>query len=51
MAKARGVSPDRVRAIVAQNLDKPDFGLIGEERINVVVLNLALDAAFAPASG
>ncbi len=51
VAKARGVSPDRVRAIVAQNLDKPDFGLIGEERINVVLLNLALDAAFAPASG
>lgn len=51
VAKARGVSPDRVRAIVAQNLDKPDFGLLGEERINVVLLNLALDAAFAPASG
>ncbi len=51
VAKARGVSPDRVRAIVAQNLDRPDFGLIGEKRINVVLLNLALDAAFAPASG
>lgn len=51
VAKARGVSPDRVRAIVAQNLDKPDFGLLGEERVNVVLLNLALDAAFAPASG
>jgi K+-transporting ATPase ATPase C chain len=51
VAKARGVDVGRVRAIVAASIKTPDLGLIGEPRVNVVLLNLALDAALVPASG
>ena len=51
VAKARGVSPDRVRAVVAGNTAGDDLGIIGEPRINVLELNLALDAALGTGSG
>ncbi|MBX9863265.1 MAG: potassium-transporting ATPase subunit KdpC [Hyphomicrobium sp.] len=51
VAKARGVSPDRVRAVVAGNAAGDDLGIIGEPRINVLELNLALDAALGTGSG
>lgn len=44
VAKARGVEPAAVAALVAQTIENPDFGVIGEARINVLELNLALDA-------
>ncbi len=51
VATARGVSADRVRDVLARATEMPALGFIGQPRVNVVLLNLALDAAFAPASG
>jgi potassium-transporting ATPase KdpC subunit len=43
IARARGISIDRVISIVDQNTEGADLGLLGERRVNVVGLNLALD--------
>lgn len=44
VARARGLAPARVRAIVAAQVETPLFGLLGEPRVNVLALNRALDA-------
>jgi K+-transporting ATPase ATPase C chain len=44
VAAARGVSPDSVRAMVEARAAKQYFGFFGEPRVNVLALNLALDA-------
>ncbi len=46
VARARGVSPERIEAIIQTNLDGRDLGFLGEPRINVLLLNLALDRQF-----
>jgi K+-transporting ATPase ATPase C chain len=43
VAKARALSEDRVRRLVAENTSTPLAGLLGEPRVNVLELNLALD--------
>jgi len=46
VAKARGASADQVRTLVARFTRGPDLGLLGEPRVNVLRLNLALDRQF-----
>ncbi len=47
VAKARAMPEDRVRQIVNANAEGRLAGLLGEPRVNVLALNLALDAAAA----
>ncbi|KVL23480.1 potassium-transporting ATPase subunit KdpC [Burkholderia ubonensis] len=47
VAKARNLSPDALAQLVAANTTGRQFGVLGEPRVNVLKLNLALDAAQA----
>ena len=47
VAKARKMPEDRVRALVVENTAGRLAGLLGEPRVNILGLNLALDAAAA----
>ncbi len=51
VAKARNVAPERIRAIIEQTTEYPLLGFIGEPRVNVLMLNLGLDAAIPGAAG
>ncbi len=43
VADARGLERDQVEALIAQYSEAPQFGILGEPRVNVLLLNLALD--------
>ena len=44
VAKARGLPLETVRVFIAQHVDHSDFGVLGDPGVNVLELNLALDA-------
>ncbi|MES2051253.1 MAG: potassium-transporting ATPase subunit KdpC [Pseudomonadota bacterium] len=44
VAKARGLAADRVAALVEQQTNKPLIAFMGESQVNVLQLNLALEA-------
>jgi len=46
VAKARGVSADQVKQLLTQFTERPDWGIFGEPRVNVLLLNVALDQHF-----
>ncbi len=51
IAKARGMSEASVQALLAAHTAAPSLGFIGSPRVNVLLLNLALDAAQPPGGG
>jgi K+-transporting ATPase ATPase C chain len=46
VAKARGVAPERIEAVIQIHLEGRDLGFLGDPRVNVLLLNLALDRQF-----
>lgn len=46
IAKARGITPDQVKQLIPQFTDRADWGFLGEPRVNVLTLNVALDQRF-----
>jgi potassium-transporting ATPase KdpC subunit len=50
IAKARGIAADRVKGVVEASVESRTFGIFGEPRVNVLVVNLALDRQFGKAT-
>lgn len=60
IAKSRGVAPERLRGVFDAHVEDRDLGFLGEPRVNVLAVNVALDKQFghppeapapAPAAG
>ena len=50
VAKARGISSHRIKAVVESSVEGRTFGILGEPRVNVLLVNLALDRQFGKAT-
>lgn len=46
IARARGVGADRIRSVVEAHVEGRQLGFLGEPRVNVLMVNLALDRQF-----
>jgi K+-transporting ATPase ATPase C chain len=46
VAKARGVAAERIQAVIDAHVEGRTFGILGESRVNVLLVNLALDRQF-----
>lgn len=46
VAKARGITFDQLRAVVAKHTEARQFGILGEARVDVLELNLDLDSKY-----
>jgi K+-transporting ATPase ATPase C chain len=48
IAKARGIPEDQLRSLIHKYTENRDLGVMGEARVNVLLLNLELDQSFPP---
>lgn len=46
IAKARGIAPERVASVITDHTEGRELGFLGEPRVNVLAVNLALDRQF-----
>lgn len=51
VAKVRRMAPDALAALVAAHIERPVAGVIGQPRVNLLRLNMALDAMAGPGAG
>lgn len=47
VARSRGAAEEAIRTILARHIEGRQFGFFGEARVNVLMLNIALDSAFS----
>lgn len=50
VARARNVNPERVRSVIESQIEGRTLGFLGEPRVNVLLVNLALDRQFGHAA-